>query len=87
MKVNYTKNKIDKASENPLYRMCGERRENVYRALTRKLQFGPSGPSWESKCSKHTRVNAPKCSWGGLGSCSEPTPPPHQARVLGGEAL
>ena len=86
MKVNYTKNKIDKASENPLYRMCGERRENVYRALTRKLQFGPSGPSWESKCSKHTRVNAPKCSWGGLGSCSEPTPP-HQARVLGGEAL
>ena len=29
LRTNYTKNKIDKTSENPLCRMCGERGETV----------------------------------------------------------
>ena len=29
LSTNYTKTKIDKTSENPLCRMCGERRETV----------------------------------------------------------
>ena len=29
LRRNYTKNKIDKTSENPLCRMCGERGETV----------------------------------------------------------
>ena len=29
LRTNYTKNKIDKTSENPLHRMCGEREKTV----------------------------------------------------------
>ena len=45
------------------------------RALTRKLQLGPSGPNWESERSEHAR-SAPKCNWGGSGGHSEPPFPP-----------
>ena len=34
--------------------------------LTRKLQFGPLRPNWESKRSEHAHVSASKCNWGGL---------------------
>ena len=57
---------------------------NVDRALTRKLQLGPSGPNWECECSKDVRVSAPKWSWGVWG-CSEP-PPQGGGGVLGDRA-
>ena len=33
------------------------------RALTRKLQLGPSGPIWESKPSEHACISISKCNW------------------------
>ena len=53
------------------------------RALTRKLQLGPSGPNWECECSEEVHVSAPKWSWRVWG-CSEP--PPLPGGVLGGRA-
>ena len=32
--------------------------------VIQKIIIGAVGPQWESKRSKHTRVSAPKCSWG-----------------------
>ena len=36
LRTNYTKNKIDKTSENPLCRMCGERRATVQHVSIRE---------------------------------------------------
>ena len=66
LRTNYTKNKIDKTSENPLRRMCGERGETVQhiiceckklalcdlRRLKRRLDTVAKLVHWKS-CVKH----------------------------------
>ena len=60
----------------------------VCKVLTRKLQFGPSGPNWESEHSEHACISVPKWSWGVCwGALSPPHPHPHPPMgVLGVEA-
>ena len=54
------------------------------RALTRKLQLGPSGPNWESERSEHAR-SVPKCNWGGLGGTLSPPFPQKDSQGSGGQ--
>ena len=52
--TNYTKNKIDKTSENPLCRMCGERGETVQHIICECKKLAQREYKWYEHCPEGT---------------------------------